>query len=51
MTNLTIYKLGVLGACLCILSAAYVAAHGNSGWGWFLLVGYLIYPTVSEDKK
>lgn len=29
---------------LTIIGAIAVAATGNDGWGWFLLVAVLLYP-------
>ena len=26
----------------CVIAAAWVAASGNSNWGWFLLVAFLL---------
>ena len=36
---------------LCIAAAAVIAALGQDGWGWFLLVAVLLCPTSSSDKE
>lgn len=38
------YNISASVSAIGIISAAVIAASGNDGWGWFLLIGFLIYP-------
>lgn len=40
--KLFLANLGInLVSIVCAIAAAYIAAHGGEGWGWFLLVALL----------
>jgi hypothetical protein len=40
--------LAFLPITFCILAATVLAYNGSGGWGWFLFVGLLLAPTISE---
>ncbi|EIZ89281.1 hypothetical protein CFSAN001690_17040 [Salmonella enterica subsp. enterica serovar Cerro str. CFSAN001690] len=31
-----------LPTTVCFVAAAYLAAHGIDGWGWFLFIGVIL---------
>jgi len=47
MTMQLVIVLSVVAmSAICFLSAAFMACRERKGWGWFLLVGFLVAATL-----
>lgn len=51
MRHLLIAALAFAPAIILCSGAVYLAAHGLSGWGWFLLVALFIGGSYSFNQK
>lgn len=40
-----------LPSVACFAGAAAVAWRGNAGWGWLILVGFLVCPLMNESAS
>lgn len=50
--NETIYILAAYApAIVCVTFAGLIAHGGGSGWGWFLLMAALLFPTGIKSRK
>lgn len=44
------FVMAFLPSVLCIISAIVMAFNSISGWGWFLFLGALLYPSVTWNR-
>ena len=52
---MTMYLILAVSAAIvsttCVIAAAYLAWHQRKGWGWFLLVGFLVAASMPTTIK